>query len=236
MATSKHCFAFMVTILILGAAPHSSAANLSELGLTDAQITDVTREMSVATWSEVTAEKFVSQYGDKAIPILSEFALSSDYSVAIRGKAAAYLGKTHSPEVIPLIKQVIVDAMKTTKATDDWQGFQSALNGMGFVGTDQAVDYLKTIVSGDYFKTVSTIPTVKDSQYDTEKKMRQRIRESALLSIGCAGTEYASAYLHNRKALPNDLPHSYLKAARKEARKRASGEYLKDREKYQPLS
>ncbi len=155
-------------------------------------------EMDVNEWREWEAEAFVEKYGADAVPVLIGMLQEKDVSPSAKGKAAFYLGKFRQPSAIKPIIALIESPLPEEIGTQEKPRLYGALLGLGFIGSDEALDYLKKLASDDYWLKRPERPRMPHTKMN-EEQTRRELRTMTINSIGVAGNDKAIETLEELK-------------------------------------
>lgn len=216
-------------------------ATRTPAGLSEDDVVAIREHMQVRGYLEQTAEAFAEKYGADAVPVLiamlqeiEEISKEYDTGGELKGKISFYLGKIGDPRALePMVKIIEGPLPKALRDNDEFDAIYFTMYGLGYLGTDDALDYLKKLVSEDYWLKRPVQPRIPHYKYD-EAKTRWYLRKTALFAISGGANEKAIKTLQELKSgAAADLAAKADKAIN-QAIMRQKGLHLLKREKVMP--
>ena len=185
-----------VTAVVLAIACCSAPVSGPELS--DTALNAIRAEMDVHEWREWEAEAFVEKYGADAVPVLIGMLKEKGVSPFTKGKAAVYLGKFRQPSAVQPIIALIESPLSEEIDVQEKSRLYGALLGLGFIGSDEALDYLKKLAGDDYWLKRPERPRMTHTKMN-EEQTRCELRTMTINSIGVAGNDKAIEILEELK-------------------------------------
>lgn len=170
--------------------------------LTDAEIDEVFRVMQLPLLQESLADQTVEEYGWQALPFLH--AVIQDEAAPVRNRShAAYIaGKYRHSETAALIIDFVQERLSTSMSQEDFSAVAMALDGLGFTGRPNAVEYLEQITRKEYWETMDEPPSLLNS--DDTHHITSIVRQRGVRALGLApGGNGIDALKRVRKESPD---------------------------------
>ena len=151
---------------------------------------------------EKAAEDFVRHFGESGKPYLIEL-MKEDTEPGVKARVAFRLGKLGDPEglqcMADFLERPLPDVLEGVAYTDVW----CTMLGIGFLGSDEAIDYLARLATEDYWndrlQKTAEHPLVRlgrnPNLLDAERSIN-RLRADAIMALGAAGNARAERALY----------------------------------------
>lgn len=195
----------------------------------------IREEMRDRSANEIWGEEFAETYGDDGIPVMIDILESGNSNKYALGKVCFYLGKMGATEAFDPIVDFINAPLPEVLEQKHSQDIMQAMWGLAFLGTDDALAFLKELTTDEYWEQRQTHPTTPYLKLD-EAGARYRLRELAVIAIGRCDNEEAKNILENLRTTLGSEFWAQIDGALYEVGRRRTGAHLLDRKKFVPLS
>ncbi len=188
-------------------------------------------EMSEPGRKELRAKEFADQYGKDAIPVLLDILKSGDRERYYLGNVCHFLGVLGAQEALEPMKERVDRVLSKKDLSErEFDEIRVAFLGIGHLGSDDAISYLKQFITGSYWAARDIHPTVSESKYD-EGRTQERLQAFSILALGMAGNQNAIDILTGlQRQADSSSPHKLvIKGAISNAEKLRTGVYWKER-------
>jgi len=160
--------------------------------------------------TEEGAQQTAEKYGAAAVPFLIEMFQTQDAEVggARKSKIAFYLGKFRDTRAVQPMVDFIESPLPQEMTEDQLGAILGTMMGLGFIGDEVSLEYLKRLASEDYWLNRPVHPRVPEVSNNypyhreggmSEQDTRGKFREYALEGLGLAGNKKAIEILEELK-------------------------------------
>lgn len=143
---------------------------------------------SKGEYTEKEADRLSNHCGEKAVAPLRKLVSSVDASTRSKGFALLCLGKIGTPDCETALIDYIQLSRTESVSLDEYVSMQMALYGLGFIGSERAIEFLRLLCSEEYWKNrgdIAKLTTPRSAETAATPSFGiDTWRSSALAGIG----------------------------------------------------